>query len=131
VQGQIRELVAEKGRLESEVAAAERKTKNVEAKLKRAETSILKLRLEVAAVLQADYELTERHKALLAEAVGTGYGQHESGKRLLRTHPHLCLHARPMPTLACTHPRLRLHACNHARARMHAPTPSLACAYPR
>ena len=50
---------------------------------------------------------------------------------LARTHPHLCLHARPMPTLACTHPRLRLHACNHARARMHAPTPSLACAYPR
>ena len=86
VQGQIRELATEKGRLESEVAAAERKTKNVEAKLKRAETSILKLRLEVAAVLQADYEPTERHKALLAEAVGTGYGPHESGKRLLRMH---------------------------------------------
>ena len=67
VQGQIRELTTEKGRLdsESEVAAAERKTKSVEAKLKRAGTSIVKLRLEVVAVLQADlYELTERHKAL-------------------------------------------------------------------
>ena len=73
MQGQIRELAAEKGRLESEVAAPERKTKNVEEKLKRAETAILKLRLEVAVVLQADYEPTEHHTALLREAVGTGY----------------------------------------------------------
>ena len=33
------------------------------------------------------------------------------------------------PTLACTHPRPRLHARTHAHACMHAPTPLLACAY--
>ena len=86
VQGQIRKLMTEKGWLKSEVAAAERKMKNIKAKLKWAETSILKLQLEVAAVLQADYKLTESHKALLAEAVGMGYSPHESSKRLLRMH---------------------------------------------
>ena len=37
-------------------------------------------------VLQANYELTEHHKALLAEAMGMRYGPHGSGKRLLLMH---------------------------------------------
>lgn len=45
-----------------------------------------KLRMEVAEVLRTDYAPTEQHKALLTEAVGTGYGSTESGKRLLRMH---------------------------------------------
>ena len=47
---------------------------------------MFKLRMEVADVVQAEYEATDAQKALLKEAVGTGYGAQESGKRLLRLH---------------------------------------------
>ena len=47
---------------------------------------MFKLRMEVADVLQAEYEATDAQKALLKEAVGVGYGAQESGKRLLRLH---------------------------------------------
>ena len=86
---------------------------------------MFKLRMEVADVLQAEYEATDAQKALLKEAVGTGYGAQESGKRLLIcTSPRsfACVHT---PSLAEMHARAhgrkhaathaRTHACTHAR----------------
>ena len=45
-----------------------------------------KMRMQLAEVLEAGCEPNEAHKAQLQEAVGQGYGVHESGKRLLRLH---------------------------------------------
>ena len=83
VQDHVRELVEKTIELEAKLAIPERETTKLEAKLKRAEAAMFKLRMEVADVLQAEYEATDAQKALLKEAVGTGYGAQESGKRLL------------------------------------------------
>ena len=79
----LRELVEKTIELEAKLAIPERETTKLEAKLKRAGAAMFKLRMEVADVLQAEYEATDAQKALLKEAVGTGYGAQESGKRLL------------------------------------------------
>ena len=86
VQDHVRELVEKTIELEAKLAIPERETTKLEAKLKRAGAAMFKLRMEVADVVQAEYEATDAQKALLKEAVGAGYGAQESGKRLLRLH---------------------------------------------
>jgi SUMO ligase MMS21 Smc5/6 complex component len=86
VQDHVRELAMKNSELETKLAAMKHEKKKLEAKLKRAEAAMPKLRMEVADVLQSEYEPTITQKALLKEAVGNGYGAQESGKRLLRLH---------------------------------------------
>ena len=86
MQDHVRELAMKNSELETKLAAMKHEKKKLEAKLKRAEAAMLKLRMEVADVLQSEYEPTITQKALLKEAMGNGYGAQESGKRLLRLH---------------------------------------------
>ena len=78
---------------------------------------MFKLRMEVADVLQAEYEATDAQKALLKEAVGTGYGAQESGKRLLIcTSPRsfACIYTHPR-SMRCARAHGRKHTATHAR----------------
>ena len=88
---------------------------------------MFKLHMEVADVVQAEYEATDAQpeKALLNEAVGTGYGAQESGKRLLIcTSPRsfACIYTHPR-SMRCARAHGRKHTATHARTHaIHART---------
>ena len=83
MQKQVCGLAEENADLRSKLATVEKEKKKLEQMLARTETTMHKVRMNLTDVAQSNCKPRDAHKAQFKEGIGTGYGAHESGQRLL------------------------------------------------